>query len=58
MFVAYTQEHQDYPTVAVLDIVLADGHNIRHPRSGALLRRLLPGFKQRFDSEMSADHIA
>lgn len=58
VFCAYTQEHQDYPTVAVLDIHLADGHNVRHPRSSALLRRLLPGFKQRFDSEMSADHIA
>ncbi|MER5632380.1 DUF2637 domain-containing protein [Streptomyces nitrosporeus] len=58
VFVSYTQEHQDYPSVAVLDIVLADGHDVRHPRSGALLRRLLPGFKQRFDTEMSADHIA
>ena len=57
-FVAYTKEHQDYPSVEVLDIHLSDGHNVSHPRSAALLRRLLPGFKQRFDSEMAADHIA
>ncbi|SCD77941.1 hypothetical protein GA0115241_106437 [Streptomyces sp. DpondAA-D4] len=58
MFCSYTRENHDYPNAAVLDIHLADGHNVHHPRSGALLRRLLPGFKQRFDSEMSADHIA
>ncbi|WP_069174524.1 DUF2637 domain-containing protein [Streptomyces griseus] len=58
VFAAYTHQHQAYPNAAVLDIHLADGHNVRHPRSGALLRRLLPGFRQRFDNEMSADHIA
>ncbi|SCE38521.1 MULTISPECIES: DUF2637 domain-containing protein [unclassified Streptomyces] len=58
VFCSYTRENHDYPNAAVLDIHLADGHNVHHPRSGALLRRLLPGFKQRFDSEMSADHIA
>ncbi|MEU1122737.1 DUF2637 domain-containing protein [Streptomyces sp. NPDC005899] len=58
VFAAYTHQHQDYPSAAVLDIHLADGHNVRHPRSSALLRRLLPGFRQRFDNEMSADHIA
>ncbi|WP_406148059.1 DUF2637 domain-containing protein [Streptomyces sp. NBC_01012] len=58
VFTAYTHQHQDYPSAEVLDIHLSDGHNVRHPRSAALLRRLLPGFKQRFDSEMAADHIA
>ncbi|WP_405390180.1 DUF2637 domain-containing protein [Streptomyces sp. NBC_01102] len=58
VFAEYTQEHQNYPSVAVLDIHLADGHDVRHPRSGPLLRRLLPGFRQRFDNEMSAEHIA
>ncbi|MDQ0795761.1 DUF2637 domain-containing protein [Streptomyces sp. B1I3] len=58
VFAAYTHQHQAYPSVAVLEIHLADGHNVRHPRSSALLRRLLPGFRQRFDNEMSADHIA
>lgn len=58
VFTAYTHQHQDYPSAEVLDIHLSDGHNVRHPRSAALLRRLLPGFKQRFDNEMAADHIA
>ncbi|MFC9246031.1 DUF2637 domain-containing protein [Streptomyces sp. NPDC057136] len=58
VFTAYTHQHQDYPSAEVLDIHLSDGHNVRHPRSAALLRRLLPGFKQRFDNEMAAEHIA
>ncbi|MFE4451318.1 DUF2637 domain-containing protein [Streptomyces sp. NPDC056796] len=58
VFTAYTHQHQDYPSAEVLDIHLSDGHNVRHPRSAALLRKLLPGFKQRFDNEMAADHIA
>ncbi|MFE3518144.1 DUF2637 domain-containing protein [Streptomyces sp. NPDC059166] len=58
VFAAYTQQHQDYPSVEVLDIHLSDGHNVRHPRSTALLRKLLPGFKQRFNVDEAADHIA
>ncbi|MET7563583.1 DUF2637 domain-containing protein [Streptomyces sp. NPDC005479] len=58
VFSAYTHQHNDYPSVEVLDIHLSDGHNVRHPRSAALLRRLLPGFKQRFDNEMAENHIA
>ncbi|WP_405686915.1 DUF2637 domain-containing protein [Streptomyces sp. NBC_00057] len=58
VFTAYTHAHQDYPSAEVLDIHLSDGHNVRHPRSAALLRRLLPGFKQRFDNEMAENHIA
>ncbi|MFF2406781.1 DUF2637 domain-containing protein [Streptomyces sp. NPDC058092] len=58
VFNAYTHAHQDYPSAEVLDIHLSDGHNVRHPRSAALLRRLLPGFKQRFDNEMAENHIA
>ncbi|MFE4217071.1 DUF2637 domain-containing protein [Streptomyces sp. NPDC056844] len=58
VFTAYTHQHQDYPSAEVLDIHLSDGHNVRHPHSAALLRKLLPGFKQRFDNEMAADHIA
>ncbi|MFE7749005.1 DUF2637 domain-containing protein [Streptomyces sp. NPDC057428] len=58
VFTAYTNQHQDYPSAEVLDIHLSDGHNVRHPRSAAMLRKLLPGFKQRFDNEMAADHIA
>jgi hypothetical protein len=58
VFTAYTHQHQDYPSAEVLDIHLSDGRNVHHPRSAALLRRLLPGFKQRFDNEMAAEHIA
>ncbi|MEV7303977.1 DUF2637 domain-containing protein [Streptomyces clavifer] len=58
VFAEYTQEHQNYPNAAVLDIHLSDVHNVRHPRSAPILRGLLPGFRQRFDNEMSADHIA
>ncbi|MCX5411842.1 DUF2637 domain-containing protein [Streptomyces sp. NBC_00059] len=58
VFTAYTHQHQDYPSAEVLDIHLSDGHNVRHPRSAALLRRLLPGFKQRFNMDEAANHIA
>jgi hypothetical protein len=58
VFTAYTKSHQDYPSAEVLDIHLSDVHNVHHPRSAALLRRLLPGFKQRFDTEMTENHIA
>ncbi|MFF9687209.1 DUF2637 domain-containing protein [Streptomyces sp. NPDC014623] len=58
VFTAYTHQHQDYPSAEVLDIHLSDGHNVRHPRSAALLRKLLPGFKQRFNMDEAADHIA
>ena len=46
------------PSVAVLDIHLSDGHNVRHPRGEALLRQLMPEFKRRFHAELEADHIA
>ncbi|RAJ56062.1 uncharacterized protein DUF2637 [Streptomyces sp. KhCrAH-43] len=58
VFSAFVAEHNDYPSVAVLDIHLSDGHNVRHPRSEALLRQLMPAFKQRFHAELEADHIA
>ncbi|MEV2248656.1 DUF2637 domain-containing protein [Streptomyces sp. NPDC049970] len=58
VFAAYTHQHQDYPSAEVLDIHLSDGHNVRHPRSAALLRRLLPGFRQRFNMDEAANHIA
>ncbi|MFJ4842570.1 DUF2637 domain-containing protein [Streptomyces sp. NPDC088746] len=57
-YAEYTHQHQTHPSAEALDITLSDVHNVHHPRSAALLRRLLPGFKQRFDSEMAADHIA
>ncbi|WP_335937110.1 DUF2637 domain-containing protein [Streptomyces sp. PTD5-9] len=58
VFAEYTHAHQAHPSAEVLDIHLSDVHNVHHPRSTALLRRLLPGFKQRFDNEMAENHIA
>ncbi|WP_405901598.1 DUF2637 domain-containing protein [Streptomyces sp. NBC_00727] len=58
VFSAFVAEHNDYPSVAVLDIHLSDGHNVRHPRGEALLRHLMPAFKQRFHAELEAEHIA
>ncbi|MFI2783509.1 DUF2637 domain-containing protein [Streptomyces sp. ALB3] len=57
-YAEYTHQHQTHPSAEALDITLSDVHDVHHPRSAALLRRLLPSFKQRFDNEMAADHIA
>ncbi|GAA3483867.1 DUF2637 domain-containing protein [Streptomyces yanii] len=58
VFSDLTHQHQAHPSAEVLDITLSDVHGVSHPRSTALLRRLLPGFKQRFDNEMAENHIA
>ncbi|WP_405940399.1 DUF2637 domain-containing protein [Streptomyces sp. NBC_00726] len=58
VFSAFIAENNDYPSVAVLDIHLSDGHNVRHPRGEALIRQLMPEFKRRFHAELEADHIA
>ncbi|MFJ8308856.1 MULTISPECIES: DUF2637 domain-containing protein [unclassified Streptomyces] len=58
VFRQYAHQHNDYPSVEVLDIHLSDGHGVTHPRSTALLRGLIPGFKQRYDAELTEDHIA
>ncbi|TRV73877.1 DUF2637 domain-containing protein [Streptomyces sp. 130] len=58
VFSAFIAENNDYPSVAVLDIHLTDGHNVRHPRSEALIRQLMPAFKQRYHQELEAEHIA
>ncbi|MFF5338626.1 DUF2637 domain-containing protein [Streptomyces sp. NPDC013181] len=58
VFSAYVAENNDYPSVAVLDIHLSDGHNVRHPRGEALIRQLMPEFKRRFHAELEAEHIA
>ncbi|MEV6079309.1 DUF2637 domain-containing protein [Streptomyces sp. NPDC052069] len=58
VYAAYTNQNQSYPSLEILDIHLTDGHNVHHPDSEALLRRLMPEFKKRFDSEMEAEHIA
>ncbi|MFC9756821.1 DUF2637 domain-containing protein [Streptomyces sp. NPDC056921] len=58
VFAAFVNQHNDFPSVDALDIHVTDGHNVRHPRSAALIRRLMPEFKNRYHAELEADHIA
>ena len=58
VFQAYVNQHGAFPSAEQLDIHLTDGHGVRHPRSAALLRRLMPEFKNRYQAELEAEHIA
>ncbi|MFJ8650397.1 DUF2637 domain-containing protein [Streptomyces sp. NPDC093546] len=58
VFKQYVDEHNDWPSVDVLDIHLADGHGVRHPLSAVLLRRMLPEFKERYQADLASEHIA
>ncbi|MFD3936077.1 DUF2637 domain-containing protein [Streptomyces sp. NPDC058611] len=58
VFVALVGEQSDFPTPEALDIHLSDGYGVTHPRSGSLLRRMIPAFKQRYQRELEAEHIA
>ncbi|MFF8288499.1 DUF2637 domain-containing protein [Streptomyces sp. NPDC016309] len=58
VFKQYVDENSDWPSVEALDIHLADAYGIRHPLSAVLLRRLLPDFKDHYQAELAADHIA
>ncbi|WP_406451319.1 DUF2637 domain-containing protein [Streptomyces sp. NBC_00876] len=58
VFAAFVTENNTYPSIEVLDIHLSDGQNVRHPRSTALLRQHIQGFKNRYHAELEADHIA
>ncbi|MFD3442440.1 DUF2637 domain-containing protein [Streptomyces sp. NPDC058685] len=58
VFESYVKEHSDWPSTEQLDIHLSDAHGIRHPRSAALLRQLMPEFKNRFQADLEAEHIA
>ncbi|TQK52652.1 uncharacterized protein DUF2637 [Streptomyces sp. SLBN-118] len=58
VFESYVKEHSDWPSTEQLDIHLSDAHGIRHPRSAALLRQLMPEFKTRFQADLEAEHIA
>ncbi|WP_405999257.1 DUF2637 domain-containing protein [Streptomyces sp. NBC_00829] len=58
VFESYVKEHSDWPSTEQLDIHLSDAHGIRHPRSAALLRQFMPEFKNRFQSDLEAEHIA
>ncbi|MET7715058.1 DUF2637 domain-containing protein [Streptomyces sp. NPDC005407] len=58
VFRTYVQQHGDFPSAEQLDIHLNDGHGVQHPRSPALLRRLIPAFRNRYQSDLEAEHIA
>lgn len=58
VFAEFVTQQNTYPSIEVLDIHLSDRHNMRHPRSAALLRQLIHGFKNRYHAELEADHIA
>ncbi|MET9430357.1 DUF2637 domain-containing protein [Streptomyces sp. NPDC003036] len=58
VFKQYVDENNDWPSVDVLDIHLADGHGVRHPLSAVLLRRMLPEFKERYQADLASEHIA
>ncbi|QNE76715.1 DUF2637 domain-containing protein [Streptomyces finlayi] len=57
-FSAFVQQNNEYPSVEALDIYVGDSHNVSHPRSAALIRRLMPEFKNRYHSVLEAEHIA
>ncbi|WP_236246321.1 DUF2637 domain-containing protein [Streptomyces sp. CC210A] len=58
VFRTYARQNGNWPSTDVLDIHLTDAYGVSHPRSAALLRRLLPEFKNRYQAELEAEHIA
>ncbi|WP_443071341.1 DUF2637 domain-containing protein [Streptomyces sp. NBC_01465] len=57
-FRAYTHEYSNHPSAEQLDIHLSDKHGMNHPHSVAMVRRLLPDFKRRYDMQLAEEHIA
>lgn len=58
VFRTLVDEQNDFPTAEALDIHLSDGYGVTHPRSGSLLRRMIPAFKQRYQKDLENEHIA
>lgn len=58
VFAEFVKQQNTYPSIEALDIHLSDRHDVRHPRSVALLRQLMHGFRNRYHAELEADHIA
>ncbi|MET9323122.1 DUF2637 domain-containing protein [Streptomyces sp. NPDC003038] len=58
VFRALIDEQNDFPTAEALDIHLSDGYGVTHPRSGSLLRRMIPAFKLRYQKDLESEHIA
>ncbi|MDT9692397.1 DUF2637 domain-containing protein [Streptomyces sp. P9(2023)] len=54
----YYGENQLPPSVEQLDILLSDRYGVQHPRSASLLRQLMPGLRQRMETELAENHIA
>ncbi|MFV0128427.1 DUF2637 domain-containing protein [Streptomyces sp. HMX112] len=57
-FREYCDRNDAWPDLDELDLYLAEAHGIRHPRSLALLRRLMPEFQGRYQADRQAEHIA
>ncbi|MFI1650569.1 DUF2637 domain-containing protein [Streptomyces avidinii] len=55
VFCALVQETQDYPSAEALDITLSDRFGVTHPRSGSLLRRMIPSFRQQHHKDREAE---
>ncbi|MFD7033519.1 DUF2637 domain-containing protein [Streptomyces sp. NPDC059917] len=58
VFRTYVDQHGNWPSPEQLDIHLADGHGIVHPRSATTLKRLMPELKQRYQTDLENEHIA
>ncbi|MBT2456645.1 DUF2637 domain-containing protein [Streptomyces sp. ISL-86] len=58
VFRSYLDEHADFPTPEQVDIHLSDRHGIVHPRSSSMIRKLMPGLKQRYQRDLENEHIA
>lgn len=54
----FLAEHGNFPTPEALEIHLADGYGVTHPRSASLLRRIMPELRHRYEREAEAEHIA
>lgn len=58
VFRTYARQNGSWPSADVLGIHLTEAYGVQHPRSAALLRRLMPEFKTRYQAELEAEHIA
>ncbi|MFH9297093.1 DUF2637 domain-containing protein [Streptomyces sp. NPDC017520] len=53
-YTALTDQEGQYPTLAALDITLADKRDVHHPRSTELLQDLMPQFKSLYTQRTTA----
>ncbi|MEU4180711.1 DUF2637 domain-containing protein [Streptomyces sp. NPDC026589] len=53
-YTALTDQEGQYPTLAALDITLADKRDVHHPRSAELLQDLMPQFKNLYTQRTTA----